>query len=1445
MDKKINPIFPSSVKNIRPLYLKAGDEFKTTGLRVNSLSEIAHLPLVDNGIDLANSVKLIFGKNGYKKYFVQHYYPKRFEYRSSIGPKRHSGIINQVNGMDETIQSYLNNYDGTITFRLQTKKNTTYNLSSILHEIIPQSNDPFWDNSQVLDISHRLYLDIITGFIFNLELSDYLKLFKILDFQPISRSFKTVIVSIPVTSDRIDLSNRFLNPHTKIPRTLLRNREDMRFLSIMRFLIRYYGYDLENDSDFQHLKMLFDDFRLIFLFHNDKMGYCVDPHLARKQKMTYKMFHKQMEYCAKIILSANKNPEMFNSEIDELSAIVDNRSDSSNTERITQLISNSEMKKSVSTRNNSTRVKKKVGQDDDNSHSLFMMDQAPDEISSLIDDTDEEISESNDEDDLTQDDIEREILMQIDAETKPPMSPKQLKRLELSRNRYRSIETPEGRNLEEFLNDIETHTIDHEISNVKTRDSSVRSCSTIDFEKSYLKKSFEKDLLIMIRSFARNKTVHMHLIDYRRDDTSDQFNNRYTYTFNLEDDNFKKHRIKVNIPKMDENGLLFLNGNNRIMKFQQFFLPVIKVNPNRVIITSNYNKAFVERQGTILNRRTAVVNTLIDKYSSEFKNFKVSLGNNIKENSDFITTMEYDEMAKRFNSMRIGQTTFYFNQKKIRDIIKSKKIPFDDKPNILPIAIEKNIDVLTVEIKKTNSVSICDYIQSSMVEYAVHPDIKTMISSINTPKRLMFSTVMYQSKKIALIGFLGCLFGLTKILDTLDADVQFVDKKIPGDLRLFIKFKNGYLYYNEYPMEVSNLLNGLVDLHAEDYNLSEFNTILPYNDRFYDKFHSRHVLKGFTDAKDLFIDGITLQVLKDLKLPTNFLEVFLYANELLADNEHQEESYIGNYRFRKHEMIAAYLYEAMAKQYAIIRKKTQLKDTMSIPIDEVIRLINTSTIVENYDDISPINELKSKNNVTFKGPMGVKGDREVRLSKRGYDPSARGILGISSTDSQSVGVTKQISLDSRLLSNRGYIRPCLDDDEAATLSFAQVSSPEEAVLPYVGFHDDPKRTGFASVQTKHIFPVDGAEPGLVSSGFDRIMSDKVSDSYVKKAQKPGKITKIDHDGQFGIVQYNDGTEDRFEFGNVLSRNSSFFIEDHLQLNVREGDSVKKGSVLSYNKDFFKKDMSGELVYCQGTLARVAMLDSEATSEDSSLITERFSERTSSTTVARKQVALKKDANVISYLKIGDSIINGNPLMTFEDSENENEINAVLDILGDVDEEVLDDIARHRARSPKSGHIVDLKIYWTVPTLEMSESLRKIVDQYKTAVRKKINSEKSVTGKINPELQKTIDVSVANRDRINGAIVPEEGGVVFEYFIAHKKSSGVGDKLSFFSSLKSIIAQVIPKGLEPYTESGDRIDAMIGTIASNARMVTSMDIVGSLGKILDDYGRRIAKEFLDQ
>ncbi|NNV04706.1 hypothetical protein, partial [Brevibacillus sp. MCWH] len=222
----------------------------------------------------------------------------------------------------------------------------------------------------------------------------------------------------------------------------------------------------------------------------------------------------------------------------------------------------------------------------------------------------------------------------------------------------------------------------------------------------------------------------------------------------------------------------------------------------------------------------------------------------------------------------------------------------------------------------------------------------------------------------------------------------------------------------------------------------------------------------------------------------------------------------------------------------------------------------------------------------------------------------------------------------------------------------------------------------------------------------------------------------------------------------------------------------------------------------GSLQKVACMSGYATYEDSTFITKKLSIDMTSEIVMQKPVVLGKNANVDYMVKVGDEVKVGDDLIRFETSFEDDSLNKFLKSVGDELKEEIRSLGKTPVKSKYTGVIEDIKIYSTVDLDELSPSLRKIVSDY----YEKINKKKKVLEKYDKNdssfkagilFTEPVGKVETKDGKVKGHEVGE--GVLIEIYIKYKDVMGVGDKITFFTALKSIIGEIIPEGYEPYSE----------------------------------------------
>jgi hypothetical protein len=612
----------------------------------------------------------------------------------------------------------------------------------------------------------------------------------------------------------------------------------------------------------------------------------------------------------------------------------------------------------------------------------------------------------------------------------------------------------------------------------------------------------------------------------------------------------------------------------------------------------------------------------------------------------------------------------------------------------------------------------------------------------------------------------------------------------------------------------------------------------------YDVFKNRNLYKGWTAFKELFLNPKTIECLEALKQPTDFLELMLYSNGLLANNSYLDSADSRNWRARDYEIFNSIIYDTVSHYYAKYKQKGKSREGFSIPEDEVLTQINKSFVTSNYDATNPLNELRERSSITYKGPKGINSNRAFSLDKRGQTRSTVGTIGLSSIDKSNTGIVKQLTINPRFVSTLGFIDPPESDKDVNSIPTSSLMTAEESMLPFVN-RDDPKRIGFASGQTKHVIPAYNFTPQVIGTGFEQSIMYKMGDDFGYKAKKDGQVVAVNDKDKFAIIKYKDGSTQRVNYGQQYNRNSDFFLENNLELNVKEGDLVKKGELITYNKDFFKKHL-GKLMFTQGVVTRIAVTEGEVTEEDSSGISQRLATKLSSAVIKRDQIVLGAGSNIINCVKKGDHVVYGDPLILFEDQKDEGGDLSLLSILGESNEDVLNSISRHKYAAGSTGEVIDIKVYWTVDPEYMSESCSNFVKKYIREINKQVAFEENAS-KVGSKKKVETKVTVPQRDRINGMEIPKDGGILIEFYVKHSAAKRGGDKVTMNSSLKSVTCQVFPDELAPRRLEGRfrQIDMIFSFMGINARMVTSVWFSGFISKIIVEEGKRFADEFFKE
>lgn len=308
-----------------------------------------------------------------------------------------------------------------------------------------------------------------------------------------------------------------------------------------------------------------------------------------------------------------------------------------------------------------------------------------------------------------------------------------------------------------------------------------------------------------------------------------------------------------------------------------------------------------------------------------------------------------------------------------------------------------------------------------------------------------------------------------------------------------------------------------------------------------------------------------------------------------------------------------------------------------------------------------------------------------------------------------------------------------------------------------------------------------------------------------------------------VVEYKDGEKVHVELGKRHGTAAGVTYPHEVVTDLKEGDKVKYGDVLAYNRKFFTPDHlnPGQVIWKGGVLCRTALIDNIDTLEDGSAISQDTARKLTTQTTETRTVEVRFDQYVHDLVKEGDHVDIDSILCTIEDPETaENQL---------FDDAALDTLRRLSAMTPRAkvtGTVSKIEVFYHGEFEDLSENLQTLA----AAADRKRKRQAKALGK--PAFTGQVDTSF----RVKGkALDPDT--LAIRIYIDHDVSASVGDKGVFGNQMKTVFSRVMT-GTNT-TESGDPIDAIFGNTSIEDRMVLSPKLMGTTNALLITLSKHIA------
>lgn len=865
-------------------------------------------------------------------------------------------------------------------------------------------------------------------------------------------------------------------------------------------------------------------------------------------------------------------------------------------------------------------------------------------------------------------------------------------------------------------------------------------------------------------------------------------------------------------------------GNSRVKIWSTQYrgLPIRKISPTDVVLSSYASKSFVNRS---TRSRFNYGKWIGEMLIAEATNNETV----VFQNANIATVARYDvPLPWMYTTIAHNLSSFD---------VKNVKYVFDYDHRIELLSLTKEELKLerkgSVVIARTNGGLVLMYADDELIFIKDNIEepygtIDALLGFESSKVPLPMVELKIYSKMIPMGVVLGYLIGLSQLLTLLRTPVR---RALPGDrlnLETFeyaIRFKNETLILDSRDRRATLIMSGWLHIHAsiKQYDIGLFDKTDVYSPVMEREGIQSRYLRELDAMNTGFVDPITEELLRNMGEPIEYVPLLIRAVELLVDEyvPTRRDDAKGvielTERIRGYERIPGTVYETLYKAMRMYSTKAVRSDAkIVVNPQDVINTIISDPTVSPINNINPIHALREREVVTF-GGKGGRSKRAMVAKTRLYTTEDKGFISEASVDSGDVGVITYLSPNANLTSVRGTVRLYDEKRDGRSMLFST-----SVQLAPAADGDVPKRVGFISVQLGHQIATASSDVQSFRTGAERTTIARMGKDFGQVAKDVGVVKELT-DKRI-VVEYKDGTEERFRIGDVEVSAEGTYYPHTLVTGLKVGAKLKKGDVLFYNNSFFKPSPldKTKVDYTFGATAYVAFREANYTIEDSCAISEEFSKRLNTRVTKVRSRVVEFDQEISNALKVGDKVDLDTPLFRIEDA-----------FTRDMSEDDLAVALRHFSASLPTANVVGVinrvEVFYNGQPEMMSESIRKL-----TNLSERMRKEEAIdSGK--PHHPNVVSRYV----RIDGTQI-ESGQCLVVYHIAIELGMGVSDKLVFSSQLKSTVGKVLFG--QNRTLDGEPLDAIFGALSGINRTVTSVYKTGGVNTYLRYVGEKAYEMF---
>jgi len=997
--------------------------------------------------------------------------------------------------------------------------------------------------------------------------------------------------------------------------------------------------------------------------------------------------------------------------------------------------------------------------------------------------------------------------------------------------RYKQITAPDGTTLGEFTQIKPEMTALTEISKVPDRqtiiDKTMTQSSLLDFDRRYVKDVMQRDIANMAISL---QNAGVMVTDYRVNEIENVTGGVMDYVVKVKPLQGIPSTLRFKIPRVEEDGSYRINGVVYRTRKQRGDMPIRKLTPTRVALTSYYGKAFIERSAKKVNdygrwlrdhivRMALADNQKLVTYIEQGDAFDPSF-----EAPRLYTTIAQGIRAFNLTVNREGQDVQWkllFDHTRVKNMFGGQEATIaklEQNGKFVIIGMVENGRVLLMD--KQNAI----YEVNSQGSIIPMPALDELLGLAGLRCPVEFAELRVFGKMIPVGVVLSYLMGLDELCKRLSVKPRVVpagQRASLGPGEWTIVFQDETWVFNRDDVVATLVLGGWRDYRETtlNYGHHEFNRRDVYLNVLEENGLSVRYLRELDLMAQMFIDPITKELLAEMKEPQVWTELLVRAAALLTTDQHPHELDATYLRIKGYERFSGLLYAELIRSLRVHNAKgSKAMHPLEMNPYAVWIAISEDPAKDQSLEINPIKELKEIEAVTYAGTGGRSGRSMVKRT-RAYHPSDAGVISEATSDSSDVGINTFLTADPKFKNLRGMAEPYVPGQSGATSGLSTTALASPALD-----RDDMKRANFASIQQAHGMACGGYHQAQVRTGYEQVIPYRVGPTYTVMAKKNGQVTSLNATGI--IVTYADGETLGVEIGRKYGNAAGLTIPHEIVTTLKLGDTFNAGDPIAYNSGFFEPDFFNpkQIVWKCSTNSKTALLESTDTLEDSCAISVRLSNKLRTKITKLRTIVVNFDQQVHRVAKVGDKVEYDSILCMIED--------AVTASSGVLDESTIDTLRVLTAQAPQAkilGTVERVEVFYHGEKEDMSPTLRALATE----------SDHKLTARLRSQGKKVFNGSVDENFRVENDALQLDSAAI-NIYISTEVAAGVGDKGVFGNQLKTVFGRVFSENVR--TETGTPIDSIFGAISVDNRIVMSPYLIGTTATLLNVIAKKAVEMY---